>query len=127
VGEETYCTDCGGVVTGNVPTGAEPAPRTPHVLVYLPGRIVRQQGLLGTVVRVGRSEKCDVAVDHPRVSRHHCTLELHDGVWWVSDARSSGGTFLNDRPIHDPVQLHGGDTIRLGRNEDDSPKIVFRE
>lgn len=127
LGEEMYCTECGGVLARNVPTGMEPAAPTPVLLVYLPGRIVRQEPLLGSVVRVGRSDKSDIVIDHPRVSRQHCLFELHEGRWWVSDCRSSGGTFLNDRPVHDPQVVEGGDTCRLGRIEGECPKLVFRE
>jgi len=123
-----YCDNCGAVLAWNIPTEIHraEAPRA-FLLIHLPGGIVRTVPLVGTVVRIGRSNKCDVVVDHPRVSRHHATLELVDGAFLLSDAKSSGGTFVNDLPIHAPRGLRSGDTCRLGRLPGDSVSFVYHE
>ena len=59
------------------------------------------------------------------MSRLHAMLELRDGKWHVSDAKSSGGTFLNDRPINGAEPLKAGDNIRLGREPVGTVTLVF--
>lgn len=70
----------------------------------------------------GRDPNCDIRFDPDRdvmVSRSHAVIE-----WQatgsrtrvqISDLLSSNGTFVNERPIKDPVTLHHGDRIRFGR------------
>jgi pSer/pThr/pTyr-binding forkhead associated (FHA) protein len=95
------------------------------VLVQLPGGVVRKDVLGKPLLRVGRGRDCEIHVDNPRVSRLHALVDLRGGAWHVSDTKSTGGTFLNDRPVHDPVPLRTGDTIRLGRDPEHSVTMVF--
>ncbi len=122
-----YCPSCGGVVAAYHETETPLRPPAAMLLIYLPGRIVSQADLTGQSARIGRSDRCEIVVDHPHVSRHHATVEYHDGAYWLSDARSTGGTLVNDRPVHEPRRLVGGDTIRLGRLAEDVPTMVYRE
>lgn len=123
---EKYCRHCGAVVSWNTPDPG-PLPRSAFLLVHLPGSIVRKEPLRAAATRVGRGRDADVVIDHPRVSRTHAVFEMRDGGCWVSDARSSGGTFVNDRPVHAPVLLRSGDTCRLGRLPGESVTIVYHE
>ena len=124
---EGYCSACGAVLSWSTPGGAVPPAARAFLLVHLPGGIVRKEPLSKPVVRVGRGRDCEIVVDHPRVSRLHALLELREGTYYLSDAKSSGGTFLNDRPVHAPVRLHSGDPCRLGRNAEDSVTLVYHE
>ena len=124
---EGYCSACGAVLSWSTPGGAAPPPAKAFVLVHLPGGIVRKEALSKPVVRVGRGRDCDVVVDHPRVSRLHALLELREGAYHLSDAKSSGGTFVDDRPVHAPVRLRSGNSCRLGRNPEDSVTLVYHE
>jgi FHA domain-containing protein len=120
-----YCPGCGAVVSWHTPTGEAPAAIAAFLLVPQRDGTVRKDALLRPVLRIGRGDACEIPVDHPRVSRLHALLELRDGAWQLSDAKSSGGTFLNDRPVTGPVPLAAGDTIRLGRVPEESVAIVF--
>src|SRR5438034_10600148 len=62
---------------------------------------------------VGRSSDCDYAINHPCISRRHCSFELRDGQIWVQDLRSLNGTFLNDQRLTEPQPLHDGDQLHL--------------
>jgi pSer/pThr/pTyr-binding forkhead associated (FHA) protein len=95
------------------------------LLVHLPGSVVRKDVLTKPIIRIGRGRDCEVAVEHPRVSRIHAVLEIRDGAWHLSDAKSTGGTFVEDRPVHEAVPLRSGDNIRLGREPGDSVTMVF--
>ena len=125
---ESFCANCGAVLPWEAPAGDPPPPaEKAFLLVHLPGGIVRKESLAKPVLRIGRGRDCDIVVEHPRVSRLHALLERRDGAFWLSDAKSSGGTFLGDRPVHDAVRLRSGDSCRLGREEEDSVTLVYHE
>ncbi len=124
---EAYCSGCGAVLSWSTPGGAVPPAAKAFLLVHLPGGIVRKEALAKPLVRVGRGRDCDIVVDHPRVSRLQALLEMREGSFWISDAKSSGGTFLGDRPVHAPVRLRSGDSCRLGRDPEDAVTLVYHE
>ena len=123
---ERYCRHCGAVLSWNTPDMAPPE-NQPFLLIHLPDGTVRKEPLRAAATRVGRAPDSDLVIDHPRVSRLHAIFELREGACWISDAKSSGGTFLNDHPVHDSRKLVSGDTCRLGRLLDDSVTIVYHE
>ena len=64
--------------------------------------------------RLGRAHDCDIVVNHPSVSRHHCLVtESVDGLR-VEDLGSTYGTFVNGEQITDCLAKLG-DEIKLGR------------
>ena len=55
-------------------------------------------------------------------------LKGREVAYHLADAKSSGGTFLEGRPVHaKAVRVAAGATIRLGRNEEDSVTLVYHE
>jgi len=70
---------------------------------------------------IGRSEDCDMVLDHPSVSRLHATVQATpEGYLAVVDADSSNGTFLhrNSRWIRiRKVILGTQDRVRFGEHE----------
>ncbi len=68
------------------------------------------------VIRLGRSEDCDVRLDGEHdltVSGHHAEIILEGGVHLLIDTGSTNGTSLNGRPVV-KRQLHPADLLRLG-------------
>jgi sigma-B regulation protein RsbU (phosphoserine phosphatase) len=63
---------------------------------------------------VGRTEAADVALADASVSRRHARLFCKDGRWFVEDLGSRNGTFLNGKPIKEPLPLNPDDRIRIG-------------
>jgi hypothetical protein len=120
-----YCPGCGAVVAWHTPTGEAPAAIAAYVLVPRKDGTVKKEHLLRPVLRIGRGPDCEITVDGSRVSRLHALLELRSGKWHISDAKSSGGTFLNDRPLHGAEPLKAGDSIRLGREPVGTVTLVF--
>lgn len=123
---ESYCRHCGGVLAVNAPE-SPPPPTGAFLLIQIPGGVFRKEALRGAITRVGRGKDCDLVIDHPRVSRLHALFELREGACWIADAKSTGGTFVNDRPVHAPLRLRSGDTCRLGRLPGESVTIVYHE
>src|SRR5947209_13569915 len=62
---------------------------------------------------IGRGEDCDVTIPDFRVSRLHARLEQKDSDWFVVDAGSRHGTFVNGKPAQ-PTPLKNNDEITLG-------------
>jgi hypothetical protein len=65
-------------------------------------------------VMVGRSQRCDVVLEHPTVSRRHLELRpAGPGQWLAVDAGSLNGTWLANRRVARALVLPG-DELWLG-------------
>ena len=70
---------------------------------------------------IGRMACCDVQLPMPEVSRRHAMI-LRDGHdWWLTDAGSRGGTWLNQVRLTRSERLQAGDRIGIG-----SLDLLFR-
>ena len=75
---------------------------------------------------VGRHAACDLRLDPTEdldVSSRHAELRCDAGRWFVRDAASTNGTFVNDQRIVAERELHTGDVIGLGAA---GPRIAVR-
>lgn len=63
---------------------------------------------------VGRASSCDIAVQHPSVSRVHARLTMGATGCRVSDLTSSNGTFVNGIRISGDSDLRDGDALAFG-------------
>ena len=75
----------------------------------------------GEATRIGRGLDCDVVLSDPLSSRVHATVRYEEGGWFVRDAGSRNGTFVNGQKI-DEAQLGEGNILRVGSTE-----FVFRQ
>ncbi len=48
---------------------------------------------------LGRSNDCDVVIEHSSVSRTHARLWMEEGVIWLEDLGSKNGTYIGDIKI----------------------------
>ena len=62
---------------------------------------------------IGRESNTDIALDDPRVSRQHARLSYRQQQIWLTDLRSSNGTFVNGEPIQERA-LQPGDLLSFG-------------
>jgi hypothetical protein len=65
---------------------------------------------------LGRSSSALVTLDEKAVSQKHAQLVFHGGQCVLLDLGSTNGTYLNDVRVTQPVELHAGDVIRLGKS-----------
>ena len=72
--------------------------------------------LIDGPISIGRSSANDFRLVDPAVSRQHCTIELVEGGYELTDLDSHNGTFVNGVPVRRKALEHG-DTIRVGRSE----------
>jgi pSer/pThr/pTyr-binding forkhead associated (FHA) protein len=65
--------------------------------------------------QVGRTEACAIRLSDSYVSQVHARLYGQDGSWFVEDLGSTNGTYLNDRRVVQPVEVHAGDVVKVGK------------
>jgi serine/threonine protein kinase len=66
------------------------------------------------ITTIGRTAGNDVVIQDATVSRHHARLFFHNGQWFIEDAGSANGTFVNGNRVQRPIPLQNGDELRLG-------------
>lgn len=66
---------------------------------------------------IGRRAPADVVVEDPLVSSLHAQLLRHDDAWFLRDAGSRNGTWVNDALVTLPYPLRDGDRIRVGTTD----------
>ena len=70
----------------------------------------------GEAAVLGRSSKADVVLADRYLSRQHARLVLREGSWFLEDLGSRNTTFLNERPVAQPMPVRPGDVIRLAES-----------
>ena len=84
------------------------------IVIYGPELGKRLQ--LGTAPFViGRSSKSDLFLDQESVSRNHARISFDGNAYWITDLKSTNGTFVNDEPVREQ-RLRDGDQVRVGRS-----------
>ena len=66
-----------------------------------------------SVVNMGRGLNNDLILEDSRVSREHAQVRYRARRFWVSDLRSTNGTFVNGDPVQER-ELRNGDIVSLG-------------
>ncbi|QDU06445.1 FHA domain protein [Gimesia chilikensis] len=72
--------------------------------------------LLSEVLLVGRRSKCDITLQFPNVSSHHCQLEFINGYWRIRDMNSRNGIKVNGQRC-DMKWLLPGDKVAIAKHE----------
>jgi Nif-specific regulatory protein len=84
----------------------------PRLVVHDPGGVAIALAI-EPGARVGRDAECEVALADTKVSRHHATLVREGDGWFVADAGSRHGTFVNGERV-ERTRLADGDRIQIG-------------
>jgi S1-C subfamily serine protease len=65
------------------------------------------------ITTIGRGRRSTLRIDDESVSGNHARLETRGERFWICDASSTNGTYLNGRRVGE-AQLSEGDTVRFG-------------
>jgi len=69
---------------------------------------------IGATAKIGRDPKaCEIAILHASVSQHHATLSRDGARWFVEDAGSRNGTFVDDERVGKELVTRGA-RLRFG-------------
>jgi pSer/pThr/pTyr-binding forkhead associated (FHA) protein len=85
------------------------------VIVHGPDGVRPATVRLSGPTDIGRAPSCAITVDDTYVSQQHARVFDRAGTWFVEDLGSTNGTFLNDRRVTQPAEVHAGDVVRLGK------------
>ena len=66
-------------------------------------------------LQVGRADACQIRLGDTYISQYHARIYPRDGTWYVEDLGSTNGTYLNQRKLTGPSELHAGDRLRVGK------------
>jgi pSer/pThr/pTyr-binding forkhead associated (FHA) protein len=78
------------------------------------GRVGQSFPMTGEKMTIGRSPETDVFLDDVTVSREHATLVRRGGDWYLDDAGSLNGTYVNRQRV-DSHRLADGDELQIGK------------
>lgn len=85
------------------------------VVVHAPdGSKVGTFRLAGSL-EIGRAETCRIRLADTYVSQVHAKLYGENASWFVDDLGSTNGTYLNERRVAGPAEVHAGDVVRVGK------------
>lgn len=69
---------------------------------------------LEPVTVIGRHPRATIRVDSTFISSEHAQLSWEQDRWWVTDLRSTNGTYVNGSQIRVPTGIRAGDSVELG-------------
>ena len=70
--------------------------------------------LTSPIISIGRHSSNDIVIQDPQVSRKHLQLRAEKSSYLLFDLSSTGGTFINNKPISS-AKLKPGDVIKIGK------------
>lgn len=75
----------------------------------------REEVLTKKQILIGRGHTItDITINHDTVSRSHAFLKLENDHWFIEDANSRSGTYVDGKRISKQTLLKHGSTIQLG-------------
>jgi hypothetical protein len=88
--------------------------REPALLVWQDGDLIKDQWIIShTPVMIGRAQDCEVQLDVRWVSRQHACIRMEGEKYWLEDAGSKNGVFVNGQRVTSPHILEDGDRIQV--------------
>jgi len=68
------------------------------------------------VINLGRAADSTLLLDDDYASARHAQLVQKDPTTWIlTDLQSTNGTYLNGKPVTEPVKVTVGDVVRIGK------------
>ncbi|MEZ6087554.1 MAG: FHA domain-containing protein [Pirellulaceae bacterium] len=64
---------------------------------------------------IGSQSDCDVVIDHPKVSGHHCQISRAGDRLTIQDVNSEHGTWINGVPFLGPKPVRRGERVMLAQ------------
>lgn len=85
-----------------------------QLLIQEPAELSGAVLAIGDELTIGRAAACVLTLDDTFVSQHHASIVWRDRQYFVEDAGSTNGTFVNRERLVTPVVLRPGDMVQIG-------------
>ena len=86
-----------------------------HCLEMIDGFDIGRRHVVGPLgLRIGRTPPSDIIIADSEVSRSHCLVALKDGALFVSDLKSTNGTFVDGVRVTSATLLPVGAILQVG-------------
>lgn len=100
----------------------------PKLILKSHGAVLKEIKLDKQRLTIGRKPDNDIVLDDQSASGHHARIIQIQAVYFIEDAGSSNGTFVNGKKT-DRKQLVNGDQITIGQHsllyqEDSTASVV---
>lgn len=89
----------------------------PAITLKFASELFPDQEIKSPQFTIGRSTACECVVDHETISSRHATLAYHHSQWWLEDAGSKNGSFINEQRVLEPTVITTHDILRCGKIE----------
>jgi FHA domain len=63
---------------------------------------------------IGRGPTNTIQIPESFISGEHTRMWFRNGTWFVQDAGSTNGTYLNDQPAREALPARFGDMVQIG-------------
>jgi serine phosphatase RsbU (regulator of sigma subunit) len=99
----------------SVSRGARLADERVHVMEVVDGLQLGHRHVIDAAgATIGRRAPAEIVLQDSEISRAHCRLTMRGDELWVADLASTNGTFLNGRPVTEPVAVPIGALLQVG-------------
>ncbi|MEM7083489.1 MAG: AAA family ATPase [Pseudomonadota bacterium] len=93
----------------------------PQLVLVREGTVIQKYKIHGDRLVIGRDADNDIPVASEFISRHHVQISYYNDAYWVSDLKSTNGTYVNGKRIQ-KHQLSDKDVIALGHH-----RLIFQD
>jgi pSer/pThr/pTyr-binding forkhead associated (FHA) protein len=69
---------------------------------------------LAPQTNIGRGPTNTIQIPDQFISAEHTRLTYRNNTWYVQDAGSVNGTYVNNQPAREPTPARNGDIVRVG-------------
>jgi pSer/pThr/pTyr-binding forkhead associated (FHA) protein len=87
----------------------------PQFAIVEPRHLRGQRIALAHNMTIGRGEGCTLRLDDSYASGVHARVMARGDDFFVEDAGSTNGTYVNRRRVTHPKLIRRGDTVQIGR------------
>ena len=87
----------------------------PELIISLKGREIQKFPLTQRVVKIGRSQVCDLILSNESVSRDHARLSFVNRSFFIEQVSENNAVLVNGEPCLHPLEIQDGDRMQVGK------------
>ena len=83
--------------------------------IYFKGVLKERYLIESETIKIGRSQKNDIVLNHKEVSSYHAVLNQKESQYSIEDLASTNGTFVNIQKIDSIQEVSSQDVLAIGK------------